>query len=88
MTTAEEGLQRHVLRLIASEFCVDEQHLSDASYFSSDLGIGSLQALEFVELCEAEFEVEIPDRVVPTLMTVGDLVRFIHAQRQGTAVTP
>lgn len=86
MSTREADLGSEILRVVAAEVCIDEAKLSEASYFSSDLGLSSLHALELVEVCEERFDVEIPDSAVPMLMTIGDLVRFIQQQRQAREV--
>ena len=88
MIAREADLGSEILRVVAAEVCVDELKLSEATYFTSDLGLSSLHALEIVEVCEKRFEVAIPDSVVPTLMTIGDLVRFIQEQRQAQVETP
>ena len=45
-----------------------------------DLGIDSYDLVELVCSVEDEFDVEIPDKVLKTLVTVGDVIGFIEAQ--------
>lgn len=44
-----------------------------------DLGIGSLEQIECILALEDEFEVELPDRNLRQLRSVGDLVDFVTA---------
>jgi acyl carrier protein len=44
-----------------------------------DLGIGSLEQIECILALEDEFEVELPDRNLRQLRSVGDLVDFVAA---------
>lgn len=47
-----------------------------------DLGLSSLEVINIVAAFEDEFGVEVPDRVIPTLRTVGDIVNYLeeHAE--------
>ena len=47
-----------------------------------DLGLSSLEVISLVAAFEDEFNVEVPDRVIPTLRTVGDIVDYLeeHAE--------
>ena len=44
-----------------------------------DLGIGSLEQIECILALEDEFEVELPDRNLGQLRSVGDLVDLVAA---------
>lgn len=46
----------------------------------ADLGMNSFDLVNLVCVVEDEFEVEIPDRVVGTFKTVGDVIDFIEKQ--------
>ena len=43
-----------------------------------DLGLSSLEVINIVAAFEDEFEIEVPDRVIPTLRTVGDIVNYLE----------
>ena len=43
-----------------------------------DLGLSSLGVINIVTAFEDEFDIEIPDRVIPTLRTVGDIVDYLE----------
>lgn len=43
-----------------------------------DLGLNSLEVINIVAAFEDEFGIDIPDRVIPTLHTVGDIVKYLE----------
>lgn len=46
----------------------------------ADLGLNSFDLVNMVCVLEDEFEVEIPDRVIGTFKTVGNVIDFIERQ--------
>ena len=45
----------------------------------NDLGLNSLDLVNLVCVVEDEFGVEIPDRVIGSMKTVGDVMDFLSA---------
>ena len=43
-----------------------------------DLGLSSLEVINIVAEFEDEFDIEVPDKVIPTLRTIGDIVRYLE----------
>ena len=43
-----------------------------------DLALSSLEVINIVAAFEDEFDIEVPDRVIPTLRTVGDIVDYLE----------
>ena len=43
-----------------------------------DLGLSSLEVINLVLAFEDEFEIEIPERIIPTMHTVGDIVAYLE----------
>ena len=58
-----------------SEVAVDK--VSAASSFQKDLGLDSLDIVEFIVAVEEEFSIEIPDKVADDLKTIGQTVEYI-----------
>lgn len=50
------------------------------SVLLSDLGMNSLDLVNMVCVVEDAFDVEIPDRVIGKMKTVGDVIDFLEAQ--------
>ena len=43
-----------------------------------DLGLSSLEVINIVLAFEDEFGIEIPERIIPTMHTVGDIVAYLE----------
>ena len=64
---------------LLSEFVdADPSDITEDTALVDDLGLSSLDVIKIVSAFEDEFDVEIPDRIIPTLHTVGDVVRFLE----------
>lgn len=50
------------------------------SVLLADLGMNSFDLVNLVCEVEDEFDVEIPDRVIGSFKTVGDVINYIEAQ--------
>ena len=61
---------------------VDSSVIKEDSALVDDLGLSSLDVINIVAAFEDEFGIEVPDRVIPTLRTVGDIVDYLeeHAE--------
>ncbi len=65
-----------IKELLANSLSIDADSITEASSFSEDLGIDSLDIVELLMNVEEEFGVSIePD---PSLATVGDLIAKIE----------
>lgn len=54
--------------------------VSEDSVLILDLGLNSLDLVNLACLVEDEFDIEIPDRKIKELKTVGDVIAFIENQ--------
>lgn len=52
--------------------------ITRGSVLLSDLGMNSFDLINMVCILEDEFEVEIPDRVIGRLKTIGDVIDYIE----------
>lgn len=68
-----------IKELLATSLSIDADSITEASSFSEDLGIDSLDIVELLMSVEEEFGVNIePD---PSIATVGDLMAKIEELR-------
>ena len=44
-----------------------------------DLGLSSIELFDLVCIIEERFGVTVPDRLLPTFVTVGDVVEYLQA---------
>ena len=63
---------------ILREFVDDDCEITMDSALVDDLGLSSLQVINIATEFEEEFDLEIPDRVIPTLRTIGDVVDYLE----------
>ena len=63
---------------VLQEFVEGDTEITMDSALVDNLGLSSLQVIQIVTEFENEFDVEIPDRVIPTLRTVGDIVAYLE----------
>ncbi len=68
-----------IKEILATSLSIDADSITEASSFSEDLGIDSLDIVELLMSVEEEFGVNIePD---PSIATVGDLMAKIEELR-------
>ena len=46
----------------------------------ADLGLNSFDLVNLICVAEDEFDIEIPDRIIGTFKTVGDVIDYIESQ--------
>ena len=64
--------------LIAEQFAVNENTITMETSFVGDLGADSLDVVELTMAIEEEFYIpEVDEDTVNSLITVGDVVRFL-----------
>ena len=57
---------------------LDPETLTEETNIRSELGLNSLELINIAVAIEDEFDVEIPDREVSNLETLGDAIRIIE----------
>ena len=57
---------------------IDPATLTEETNIRSELGLNSLELINIAVAIEDEFDVEIPDREVSNLETLGDAIRIIQ----------
>ena len=64
--------------IIAEQFCVDADSISESTSFEEDLGADSVDLVELVMAMEEEFQIgEVREEELASLATVGDCVEFL-----------
>lgn len=46
---------------------------------TSDLGLNSFELFDLICIIEEKYDISIPDRVLPTLVTIKDVVAYLEA---------
>jgi len=67
-----------VREIIASQLELEEDEVTLDASIADDLGADSLDVVDLAMSFEDEFNVEIPDDLVESIRTVGDIVKYIE----------
>lgn len=68
-----------VKAILAEQFDVEEDKITADTDLQEDLGADSLDVVDLLMSIEDEFEVEVPDKEIENIKTVGSLVSYIEA---------
>lgn len=68
-------------QFLVDELRVNESDITMEAELSGDLGINSLELADLVYLCEEKLGVEINDEELHNFITVGDVVRYLEANK-------
>ena len=50
---------------------------------TADFGLNSFDLFDMICIIEEKYDISIPDRILPTLITVGDLVAYLEKEVNG-----
>ena len=64
--------------IIVDVLSVDPDEITMDTTFMDDLGADSLDVYQIIMGIEQEFDIEIPDRKVHELKTIGDVVSYLE----------
>ena len=67
--------------IVVDQLGVDEDQVTEDSYFVDDLGADSLDTVELIMAFEEEFDIEIPDEDAQKIKTVKDVMEYIEAKQ-------
>ena len=68
-----------VKAILAGQFDVEEDKITEDTDLQDDLGADSLDVVDLLMSIEDEFEIEVPDDEIENIKTVGALVSYIEA---------
>ena len=71
-------IMERMQKIIAEQFGVDADSITEATSFEEDLGADSVDLVELVMAMEEEFQIgEVREEELSSLATVGDCVEFL-----------
>lgn len=70
-----------VQQIISEQLGTDVDDITLESNIVDDLDADSLDVIEMLMMLEEEFDIEIPDKDLDDLNTVGDVVEYIKTNR-------
>ena len=71
-----------IREIIAENLAIDVEKVTESADFKEDLDADSLDLFEMVTALEDEYEIEIPEEDLPTLKTLGDVVKYVEAHKE------
>jgi acyl carrier protein len=75
-----ENVRERVNRVVARQFHVDSDRVTETARIDEDLGALSLDRVEVVMALEDEFAIDISDSEAAKLHTVGDVLACVTEQ--------
>ena len=70
-----------IIEMTAEALGAEADQITENTSFKGDLGADSLDLFELVMSLEEEFGVEIPTEDLENILTIGDVVKYIEAQK-------
>ena len=64
--------------ILVEQLECNPEDITMESLLVDDLGADSLDAIDIVMSVEDTFKVEVPDEIIETIETVGDIVNYIE----------
>ncbi len=65
-------------RILTDYVSTDTSTITEETDLKQDLGLNSFELADLACAVEDEFDIEIPNRAVHALITVGDVIKFIE----------
>jgi acyl carrier protein len=72
------NVEERISQIIVRHFGVDQEKITPAANFRSDMSADSLDLIDFTMSVEDAFGIEIAEHIAEDLHTVGDLIAFIR----------
>ncbi len=70
-----------VVEIIKDQLGIEDREITPETSLMKDLEADSLDAVEIIMALEDEFSVEIPDTEAEKFQTIGDIVKYIEANK-------
>lgn len=67
-----------IKEILSAQFEVEQDVITPDADLADDLGASSLDLVDLAMSIEDEFGIEVPDDLIETVKTVGDVVKFIE----------
>ena len=75
-------MEAKIISLIADTLEVDKDKITSDTNLIQDLEVESLDLVDLVAAFEEQFNIEIPDKDIKNLQTVGDIIAYAEAHQR------
>lgn len=72
-------MKEEVIKIIADIAEVPEESINENTNLLADLDLESLDLVTLISEVEAKYELEIPDKEIKKIQTVGDIINFLSS---------
>ena len=79
----ESLVAQRVTAVLTQRLGISGELISPAAQLADDLGVDSVDAVEFALALEREFNVRLPDDVIADVQTVQDVIDLVDRQVTG-----
>lgn len=70
-----------VVEIVRDQLSVEDKEITMETSLMKDLEADSLDAVEIIMALEDEFDIEIPDTEAEKFKSIGDIVKYIEANK-------
>lgn len=70
-----------VVEIVREQLSVEDKEITMETSLMKDLEADSLDAVEIIMALEDEFDIEIPDTEAENFKCIGDIVKYIEANK-------
>ncbi len=74
-----------VITLLTQRLGMPPEAVTPTAELTEDLGVDSVDAVEFTLALEREFNVSLPDEALRDVRTVQDVIDLVHKRSEGPA---
>ncbi len=67
-----------IIEIIAKQLETAPEEINESTLIVEDLGADSLDVIEILSEIEDNMNITVPDEDIPTMKTVGDIIRYIE----------
>ena len=72
-------MKEEIIKIIANIAEVPEESINENTNLLADLDLESLDLVTLISEVEAKYELEIPDKEIKKIQTVGDIINFLSS---------
>ncbi len=70
-------MKKEIIKIIAKVAEVPEKSINENTNLLADLDLESLDLVTLISEIETKYELEIPDKEIKKIQTVGDIVNYL-----------
>ena len=72
-------MKKEVIKIIADIAEVPEESINENTNLLADLDLESLDLVTLISEVETKYEIEIPDKEIKKIQTVGDIINYLSS---------